>query len=179
MTCRATSTASAIKLPGCARARVSLGTAYRANYWHCSQRLRAATSTNLKLPGCQHGVHRSCSFHPTGSGTCKRQAPSCEPPSPALLLPFHSLLPWSCYHLSPMFHHLLTYNAYTYIHTHTTLYILPTCTIHTTTNTCRYVSEFLDGCGVTSWQTNSQIVHAVADTPYGPWTREGVSLHAW
>lgn len=175
MTCRATSTASAIKLPGCARARVSLGTAYRANYWHCSQRLRAATSTNLKLPGCQHGVHRSCSFHPTGSGTCKRQAPSCEPPPTALLLLFHSLtLMLLSSHVSS-----LTYIQCIHIHTHTTLYILHTCTIHATTNTCRYVSEFLDGCGVTSWQTNSQIVHAVADTPYGPWTREGVSLHAW
>lgn len=42
-----------------------------------------------------------------------------------------------------------------------------------------YVSEFLEGCGVTSWQTNSQIVHAVSDSPTGPWQRMGMSLHAW
>ena len=42
-----------------------------------------------------------------------------------------------------------------------------------------YVSEFRDGCGVTSWQTNSQIVHVVGPSPMGPWRREGVALHAW
>ena len=42
-----------------------------------------------------------------------------------------------------------------------------------------YVSEFRDGCGVTSWQTNSQIVHVVGTSPTGPWRREGVALHAW
>jgi hypothetical protein len=42
-----------------------------------------------------------------------------------------------------------------------------------------FVSELLDGCGVTSWQTNSQIVHATAAGPMGPWTRKGVALHPW
>lgn len=38
----------------------------------------------------------------------------------------------------------------------------------------------LGGCGITSWQSNSQVVHATAPTPLGPWRREpGVTLHVW
>jgi len=43
-----------------------------------------------------------------------------------------------------------------------------------------YAAEMLGGCGITSWQSNSQVVHAVADSPLGPWTRTpGVTLHVW
>ena len=34
-----------------------------------------------------------------------------------------------------------------------------------------YVTEETDGKGLASWETNSQIVHAVADTPTGPYRR--------
>ena len=42
-----------------------------------------------------------------------------------------------------------------------------------------YASEMLGGCGLTAWQSNSQVIHAVAPTPFGPWEREGVTLHTW
>ena len=42
-----------------------------------------------------------------------------------------------------------------------------------------YASEMLGGCGLTSWQSNSQVIHAVAPSPFGPWEREGVTLHTW
>ena len=32
-------------------------------------------------------------------------------------------------------------------------------------------SEIEYGCGLNSWQTNSHVVHATADSPGGPWTR--------
>jgi hypothetical protein len=36
-----------------------------------------------------------------------------------------------------------------------------------------YFSEFYGNCGVLSWETNSQIVHAVASTAIGPYTKVG------
>ena len=38
-----------------------------------------------------------------------------------------------------------------------------------------YASEMQANCGITSWMTNSQIVHFVAPAPTGPWTRQGVA----
>jgi hypothetical protein len=40
-----------------------------------------------------------------------------------------------------------------------------------------YAAEMLGSCGLTSWQSNSQVVHAVSSSPLGPWKREGVTLH--
>lgn len=42
-----------------------------------------------------------------------------------------------------------------------------------------FFSEFVGSCGVRSWQTNSQIVRAVADSPFGPFTRQGVAIAAF
>jgi hypothetical protein len=33
---------------------------------------------------------------------------------------------------------------------------------------CRFVAEMKGNCTLTSWIPNSQVVHAVADTPDGP-----------
>ena len=35
-----------------------------------------------------------------------------------------------------------------------------------------YAAEMVGGCGITTWLTNSQVVHYTADAPTGPWTRE-------
>ena len=40
-------------------------------------------------------------------------------------------------------------------------------------------AEMSRGCGLTSWETNSLISHAVAPTPEGPWTRKGTALGVW
>ena len=38
-----------------------------------------------------------------------------------------------------------------------------------------WASEMVDGCGLNSWRTNSQVVHATARAgPGGPWARQGV-----
>merc|ERR1740117_191221 len=34
-----------------------------------------------------------------------------------------------------------------------------------------WAAEMAGGTGIKSWITNSQVVHAVADSPLGPWTR--------
>lgn len=41
-----------------------------------------------------------------------------------------------------------------------------------------FFSEFHGGCGVLSWETNSQIVRGVSPTPLGPYVRQGVSIAA-
>ena len=41
-----------------------------------------------------------------------------------------------------------------------------------------FFSEFVGGCGVLSWETNSQIVRGVASTPLGPFARQGVAIAA-
>eukprot|EP00729_Bicosta_minor_P005168 gene5168-24105_t len=40
-------------------------------------------------------------------------------------------------------------------------------------------AEMTRGCGLTSWETNSQIAHATAPTPAGPWTRQDTVLGVW
>ena len=42
-----------------------------------------------------------------------------------------------------------------------------------------YAAEMVGECGITTWQTNSQVVHYTADTPTGPWTRQDVVLPVW
>lgn len=42
-----------------------------------------------------------------------------------------------------------------------------------------FVSEFVGGCGVASWRTNSQVVHFSAPSPKGPWQRKDVALPIW
>jgi hypothetical protein len=42
-----------------------------------------------------------------------------------------------------------------------------------------YVSEFSNGCGLTSWQHNSHIVHATANTPTGPFEYSDTVLGAF
>ena len=43
-----------------------------------------------------------------------------------------------------------------------------------------YASEMLGSCGIESWQSNSQVIHATSSSPLGPWRREpGVTLHVW
>jgi hypothetical protein len=42
-----------------------------------------------------------------------------------------------------------------------------------------YAAEMVGGCGITTWLTNSQVVHYTADAPTGPWTREDVALPVW
>ena len=42
-----------------------------------------------------------------------------------------------------------------------------------------FVSEFVGNCGVTAWQTNSQIVRFSSPSPRGPWKRNEVSLPLW
>lgn len=37
-----------------------------------------------------------------------------------------------------------------------------------------YVTEETDGKGLNSWITNSRIVHAVSDSPFGPFVRKDV-----
>lgn len=37
-----------------------------------------------------------------------------------------------------------------------------------------WASEMTNGCGIHSWQSNSQIIHLTAQSPYGPYTRRGV-----
>ena len=37
-----------------------------------------------------------------------------------------------------------------------------------------WASELLHGCGINAWETNSQIVHIVADSPLGPFARREV-----
>ena len=37
-----------------------------------------------------------------------------------------------------------------------------------------FVSEFLNGCKLGSWGSNSYVNHVVADSPLGPWTQAGV-----
>ena len=36
-----------------------------------------------------------------------------------------------------------------------------------------FVSETTHGCGINSWFTNSEVSHAVADSPHGPYRRTG------
>ena len=42
-----------------------------------------------------------------------------------------------------------------------------------------YFAEMEDHCGLTSWETNSLIAHAVASTPGGPWQRVGRTTGVW
>jgi hypothetical protein len=42
-----------------------------------------------------------------------------------------------------------------------------------------YVSEMVEGCGITSWQSNSQLTHYTAQTPRGPWQRKDVAVPVW
>ena len=42
-----------------------------------------------------------------------------------------------------------------------------------------YFAEMAYGCGLTSWETNSFISHAVADSPAGPWVVEDRALGIW
>jgi hypothetical protein len=42
-----------------------------------------------------------------------------------------------------------------------------------------FASEFGGGCGLASWGSNSQIVHAVASSPEGPYTKVGVAVPRW
>lgn len=42
-----------------------------------------------------------------------------------------------------------------------------------------FASEFLGGCGISSWLTNSQIVHAKSKQPEGPYKRVGVAIGAF
>ena len=39
-----------------------------------------------------------------------------------------------------------------------------------------YASEMWNGCGIHSWQTNSHVVHATADTPLGPFAYADTAL---
>lgn len=42
-----------------------------------------------------------------------------------------------------------------------------------------YASEFVGSCGVTAWQSNSQIVHFASASPHGPWARKELALPVW
>ena len=42
-----------------------------------------------------------------------------------------------------------------------------------------YAASFVDGCGLTTWKTNSEIVHAVSDAPTGPYAVSDVVLKAF
>ena len=42
-----------------------------------------------------------------------------------------------------------------------------------------FVSEMVDGCGITSWQSNSQLTHYTARTPSGPWERKDIAVPLW
>ena len=42
-----------------------------------------------------------------------------------------------------------------------------------------YASEFVGSCGVTAWQTNSQIVRFASASPRGPWERKELALPLW
>jgi len=42
-----------------------------------------------------------------------------------------------------------------------------------------WFAEMINHCGLTSWERNSQIVHAVAPSPNGPWQRKEVAVPAW
>lgn len=42
-----------------------------------------------------------------------------------------------------------------------------------------YASEFVGSCGVTAWQSNSQIVHFASTSPHGPWARKELALPVW
>lgn len=42
-----------------------------------------------------------------------------------------------------------------------------------------WFAEMVNHCGLTSWLHNSQIVHAVAPSPNGPWTRKEVAVNVW
>eukprot|EP00935_MAST-01C_sp_MAST-1C-sp1_P001890 g1890.t1 len=37
-----------------------------------------------------------------------------------------------------------------------------------------WASEMLEGCGINAWETNSQVVHIVSDSPLGPFERKEV-----
>lgn len=40
-------------------------------------------------------------------------------------------------------------------------------------------AEMTRGCGLTSWETNSIVSHATANSPNGPWVRRGTVLDVW
>lgn len=42
-----------------------------------------------------------------------------------------------------------------------------------------FASEFVGGCGLSSWGGNSQIVHAVSKNPAGPYAKIGVAVERW
>ena len=42
-----------------------------------------------------------------------------------------------------------------------------------------YVSDMAGGGYLRGWRTESQVVHAVADTPVGPYTRVGIAITKW
>lgn len=39
-----------------------------------------------------------------------------------------------------------------------------------------FASEIVNGCGLDEWTTNSQVIRAVSDTPYGPFVKQQVIL---
>ena len=39
-----------------------------------------------------------------------------------------------------------------------------------------FPSRMTEGCGLSTWYTNSEIVHAVADNPFGPWTVSSTAI---
>ena len=43
--------------------------------------------------------------------------------------------------------------------------------------TCVTRGRYVGGCGITTWQTNSQVVRYSAISPKGPWTRQNVITH--
>ena len=42
-----------------------------------------------------------------------------------------------------------------------------------------FVSEIPDGCSLNYWNPNSQVIHATADSPAGPYTKVAVALPSW
>eukprot|EP00039_Didymoeca_costata_P015408 m.261565 g.261565 ORF g.261565 m.261565 type:complete len:398 (+) comp16218_c0_seq1:46-1239(+) len=42
-----------------------------------------------------------------------------------------------------------------------------------------YAAEMVNNCGLGDWLSNSQVAHAVSDTPLGPFTRSDTAVHVW
>ena len=42
-----------------------------------------------------------------------------------------------------------------------------------------FAAAFVEGCGLSAWETNSQTIHAVADNPLGPFVYADVAVHVW
>ena len=52
-------------------------------------------------------------------------------------------------------------------------------TVHTHGAWHGFFAEMEEGCGLTAWETNSLIAHAVAPSPNGPWKRVGETSGVW